>query len=210
MDTQSDFQYLHERVACRYNPYQEGEYLVIQSYPKSRRLIVEYRSFDYREVSSKCEMDNLGHDYTSFALRIFHQGKLWVTQSGKPKTLSEQQDWKIASEYDIAHYDENSEGQLDLCACSYPYYSAYRSTGTWEYWQPITCLEEDNGREFSNCPNCDSEADLRYRKIYEEPEVEENTIPEICIGCVYYHGDNDINCALHPEGKIDNCDDWEG
>lgn len=220
MDTQQDFLFLNERIATKDNPFYENEYLIIQTYPPEKKLIVEHRSFDYQQVTSSCELENLAHDYTSFGLRIFHDGKLWnVDRQGLPQSISKQQDWKIAQEYQIASHDDNIDGEIIICDCSYPYFSslACRTNNSGEgieFWQPITCLVEDNGREVENCPNCN----ILLVHVDESEDEDFNfddqwTRPITCVGCNNYHGvkygSNVLVCAIHAHGwEDDNCPDF--
>ncbi|MEM7579102.1 MAG: hypothetical protein AAF316_04485 [Cyanobacteria bacterium P01_A01_bin.80] len=220
MDTPENFKFLIESVAEQHNPYQEGEYLVIKTYPREKRLMVEKRSFDYDEAKRYCELEDFSHDYTSFGLRIFHQGKLYkVIKNGKPGEISRQQDWKINSNYLEAHYDQNTDGEIVVCNCSYSYFSAlvlYLTIDNEpsEKWQPVTCLIDDEGREIDNCPNCGTQL-VKYDdddEDYDEDE-EDYVPPAACNGCSNYHGqvynNNLLVCAIHPHG-FDNvsCPDF--
>ncbi|MFN6567960.1 hypothetical protein [Dendronalium sp. ChiSLP03b] len=64
-DTEQNFLFLNERIATKYNPFYKGEYLVIQTYLREKKLIVEHSSFDYQQATSSCELKNLAHDYSS-------------------------------------------------------------------------------------------------------------------------------------------------
>ncbi|MCC5640277.1 hypothetical protein LC593_31480 [Nostoc sp. CHAB 5844] len=159
MDTDTDLLFLSEEIVANFNPYQEGEYLVIQSYPYRKSLRVNKRSFDYDEARKYCELENLAHDDTSFALRVVHEKKLHLVDfSGCLCSLSLQQDWKIAPEYLAAGCNENTDGEILICSCSYPYFWSLATCTNIgevvEYWQPITCLIDDHGREIDSCPNC--------------------------------------------------------
>ncbi len=126
MDTPSDFKFLLESVAQDYNPYYENEYLIIQTYPREISLRVVNRFFDYKQAKNWCDLENFAHDYTSFGLRVFHQGKLYLVRSdGTPGEISNQQDWKIDPRYLNAHYDQNYEGEIIVCNCSYPYFLCF-------------------------------------------------------------------------------------
>lgn len=215
MDTPTDFLFLREDIADTYNPFYEGEYLVIITLPREMKLRVEYRSHDYHKAKSRCDIENMSHDYTSFAERIFHQGKLWrVNCNGEPVELSKQQDWHIHPDYLAAHRDRDSDGEIIVHDCSYPYFYSLKSKinrhgEAAQYWQPLTCLQEDSGREINACPNCG------YQLIDVEDEDEDEDIPAACIGCSNYHGkfygDNDVQliCAIHPSGYTDKtCPDF--
>lgn len=71
MNTSKDFKLLNEVVDQQYNSYQEGEYLVIKTYPKEKHLCCVYRSFNYNQARDKKDLENLAHDYSSFGLRFF-------------------------------------------------------------------------------------------------------------------------------------------
>lgn len=108
MDTPNDFVFLNECVANRFNPFDEGEYLVIQTSPQQMKLNVEHRTNDYKKAISHCDLENMGHDYTSFAVRIFYQGKLWrVNDDGEPTKVSAQQNWSINENYLTLHYSNS-------------------------------------------------------------------------------------------------------
>jgi hypothetical protein len=224
MDTPQDFAFLNENVALSYNPYQEAEYLIIQTYPLSKELRVIKRTFDYAQAKSWCDLENLAHDYSSFGLRIYHSSKLWtITSVGRPGCISEEQDWKIQSSYLEARYNRDADGEvvayndgevicgeIVVCWCSYPYFSALvastnRNNEPDEYWQPITCLIEDNGRDIDACPNCGC-------SLIEEDD-DDLDIPLACQGCGNYHGEvygeNLLVCAMHPYGWEDGaCPDY--
>lgn len=204
MDTPTDFLFLREEIADRYNPFYEREYLIIQTLPRVIKLRVEYRTHDYHKAKSRCDIENFSHDYTSFAERIFHQGKLWrVNGNGEPVELSKQQDWQIHLDYLTAHRDRNSDGEIVVHECSYPYFAALvaRRNKYGEFvdaTQPLTCLQEDKGREINTCPNC------RYLLVDLEDEDEDSDVPVSCIGCGNYdgefYGDVRLICAIHPYG----------
>ncbi|WP_193199681.1 hypothetical protein [Nostoc sp. MG11] len=211
MDTLKDFLFLNANVATDFNPFCEGEYLVIQTYPHDKKLVVKHRSFDYQEANSSCQFENLAHDYTSFSLRIFHDSRLWTVDSeGNPGSRSLQQDWKIAQEYKDADSDGNFESEIDICNCGYPYFSVLIDIDIY-YWKSITCLVEDRGREIINCPNCN--ALIEDQGEDEDDFDEEESRPAACIGCENYHGQyyggNMLVCAIHPHGvEGENCPDY--
>lgn len=124
---------------------------MIQTYPRQLRLIVRARFSDFDSARSACELENLAHDYTSFALRVQKDGKLYhIDSSGLPSTLSLQQDWLVLPEYKNRHDDDSVEGEIIVCRCTYPYFV---SDGF------LTCLVDDSGREIDCCPNCDRTLD---------------------------------------------------
>ncbi|MBN3958667.1 hypothetical protein [Nostoc sp. NMS8] len=119
MDTEQDFLFFNPRIATKYNPFYEGEYLVIQTYPREHKLIVEHRNFDYKNAKNHCELENLAHDYTSFSLRIFHDDHLWeVNYEGEPQSISKEQNWRVAQEYLEAHYAMHTDAKVVVCQCS--------------------------------------------------------------------------------------------
>lgn len=212
MDTLTDFRFLREDIADRHNPFYQGEYLVIQTSPRRMKLHVEYRTYDYSKAVSRCELENLANDYSSFAVRVFDEGKLWrLNINGHPTKPSEQQNWDIHPDYLAVHYDQNSDGEIVVHNCSYPYFSALvaRRNKYGEFvdrTQPLTCLQKDEGREINTCPNCG------YLLVEEEEEDED--IPLACIGCSNYHGefykDVQLICAIHPYGySSSTCPDFE-
>jgi hypothetical protein len=215
MDTSTDFIFLREDVADRYNPYYQGEYLVIQTLPREMKLRVEYRTYDYSKAVSKCELENLANDYSSFAVRVFHEGKLWrLNVNGHPTKPSEQQSWHIHPDYLAVHRDRNSDGEIVVHECSYPYFSALvaRRNKYGEFvdaTQPLTCLQDDAGREINACPNCG------YLLVEEDEDDDDEgcDTPIACIGCSNYdgefYGDNQLICAIHPYGYSDKtCPDF--
>ncbi|BAZ18964.1 hypothetical protein NIES4071_108490 (plasmid) [Calothrix sp. NIES-4071] len=218
MDTSYDFAFLVRRVADKFNPYQEGEYIVIQTRSKSIRRIALHRGFDYRAAKQFCELENLGSDYNHYSVRIINQGKLHhVNYDGAVGKLSKEQDWKIAEEYYNARYVEDLDCEIEICDCSYPIFWNHKSitTLTGESvtdWLPVTCLIDDNGRDISCCPNCGAEFFEDDDYVEEEFDEEENMYidtPEYCLGCSYFHGKRFV-CAVHPEGIEESiCKDWE-
>lgn len=211
MDTKEDFVFLLEHVAERFNPYQEGEYLVIQT-RSGWRLYPLHRGFDYARAKSKCDMENMGSDYNHYSVRIIHQGKLHhVDWDGVATEPSKEQDWKIHEEYYNARYVEDLDCEIEVCKCSYPVFWNWKSCVNSDGeattdWHPITCLVNDHGREIENCPNC------RTRLIEEEEDYEEeeySSLPDTCIGCKYYSDNYIMACAVHPYGPDkDICPDW--
>lgn len=220
MDTERDFLFFNPRIATKYNPFYEGEYLVIQTYPREHKLIVEHRNFDYKNAKSHCELENLAHDYTSFSLRVFHDDKLWeVNYEGQPQSISKQQNWKVAQEYLEAHYATHTDAEVVVCQCSYPYFSSLtshisNSGQPITSWQSLTCLVEGKGQDIQTCPNCN--ASLIRVDESEDDDCDfddEVSRPIACIGCTNYHGveygDNVLVCGIHPNGwDSDNCPDY--
>ncbi|AFY45738.1 hypothetical protein [Nostoc sp. PCC 7107] len=203
MDTAADLLFLNEEVALRINSFSEGEYLVIQTYPQEKSLKVSKRSFDYNDAKQYCELEGLSHDYATFELRIIRDNKLWtVNNLGYPRTISQQQDWKVSPEYFEAIKDNDNYGEIIVCFCSYPYFHGEAV----ECWHSVTCLVDDHGREIHSCPNCHislvDELDDNSDDFYEQI-----TQPAVCIGCANYHGqeyaEELLICAVHPYG-------WDG
>lgn len=209
MDTKQDFEFLNEYVAERYNLYSEGEYIVIQTWYKSIRLRPLHRGFDFACANSFCEFENLGSDYNHYSLRINHQGKLHhVSGNGAPTIKSREQDWKVAANYLQAHYDRNSDGEIKVCGCSYPFFWQFKTyinkhgEGAVIAY-PVTCLMDDHSREIDNCPNCNA-------RLIEEEEDSWDEAPETCKGCKYYSDNYFMPCAVHPYGlDEDICSDWQ-
>jgi hypothetical protein len=213
MDTKEDFSFLLEHVAEKFNPYQEGEYLIIQT-RSGWRLHPLHRGFDYRAAKSFCDMENMGSDYSHYSVRIIHQGKLHrVDWDGAPTEPSKEQDWKIAEDYYNARYIERLDCEIEVCKCSYPVFWNYKSyTNSYgegaTKWRPITCLVEDHGREIDSCPNCGA-------RLIEEDEDESweeefwEEAPSPCKGCSYYSGESSLLCTVHPYGLVDDiCPDY--
>ncbi|BAZ18792.1 hypothetical protein NIES4071_106770 (plasmid) [Calothrix sp. NIES-4071] len=214
MDTKEDFVFLLEHAVERFNPYQEGEYLVVQT-RSGWRLHPLHRGFDYRTAKSFCELENMGSDYNHYSVRIIQQGKLhYVDCDGAATKLSKEQDWKIHEDYYNARYVENSECDIEVCSCSYPVFWSYKTCfnsdkEAVEVWHPVTCLVNDNDREIENCPNCGA-------RLIEEDEEDESweeeyweEAPEPCKGCKYYGSDSPLLCAVHPYGPVnDICPDY--
>ncbi|MCC5609729.1 hypothetical protein LC612_23870 [Nostoc sp. CHAB 5834] len=199
MDTLTDFSFLEESVAKKHNPkFGDREYLVIQTYPLGKTTRVVYRSYDYQEAERLCNLENLSHDYSSYTTRIYHDGKFWIPGniSGIPYKVSEQQFWEIHSDYKSTDID----GEIEICDCSYLYFVGRASI--------LTCLENDNGRSITVCPNC--------RATLQEDEEEDDCddfTTSACQGCSNYdgefYGDNRLICAIHPYGcGSDFCPDF--
>ncbi|MBD2682876.1 MULTISPECIES: hypothetical protein [Nostoc] len=197
MDTPTDFIFLEESIAKKCNPkFGDREYLVIQTYPLGKTIRVVYRSYDYCDADQKCQLESLSHDYSCFATRIYHDGKLWIpgNMSGIPYKISEEQFWEIHPDYKSS----DADGEIEICDCSYLYFVGRTSI--------LTCLKNDNGRSINICPNCAA-------TLQEEEEDDDDFVPSACRGCTNYHGDfyGDIQliCAIHPSGwSDDNCPDF--
>lgn len=192
--------------------------MVIRTYPRDKGLRCVFKSFNYRKACDRMHLENLGSDFYAFALRMFFCGKLYkVEADGTRGAISRQQNWQIHSDYLEAHYDLNSEGELLICNCSYPYYSAlivYSSLAdNRAASQPLTCLVNDNGREIIVCPNCGSRLLVEEEEEDYYCEDEEYSVPATCDGCSNYHGnfygDNQLICAIHPSGfEGESCPDY--
>ncbi|NDJ26290.1 hypothetical protein GS682_32995 [Nostoc sp. B(2019)] len=219
MDTERDFLFCNERIATDFNPFCEGEYLVIQTYPYEKNLRVSKRSFNYQTANSSCEIENLAHDCSSFGLRIFHDSKLWTVDfEGNPQSLSKQQNWKIAEKYFQSCCTNNVECEVNVCQCSYPYFSTLRVdiSNTGEYGSHLrleTCLVDDNSREIDHCPNCNCALIVEFDEDEDDVDEEEST-PVACIGCQNYHGQyyggNMLVCGIHALGwDGENCPDFQ-
>ncbi|MBD6621151.1 hypothetical protein FNW02_37005 [Komarekiella sp. 'clone 1'] len=209
MDTLKDFNHFDER-----------EYLVIQTYPRDLRLRITKRSFDYKSAKICESIENLAHDYTFFALRISHDSKLWTVDfEGNPESLSLEQDWKIAEKY-FQPCCANVECGLNVCQCSYPYFSTIRTdiSSDGEYNSHLrleTCLVDDNSRQIDHCPNCNCALIVEFDEDEDEDELnDEESTPIACIGCQNYHGQyyggNMLVCGIHARGwDGENCPDYQ-
>ncbi|MBW4595495.1 MAG: hypothetical protein KME46_21970 [Brasilonema angustatum HA4187-MV1] len=197
--------------------FQEGEYLVIQTYPTSRKLKVIKRTFNYQEARSDCELENLAHDYSHYSLRMYHEGKLWdLNSDGTPDELSEEQFWEIHPDYEQAAQDDHAVGDIEVHHCSYPYYTVpmirtNRCGEAVEYTGAITCLKDDYGRIVRECPNCAGMLVSWDEECEEEEET--SSVPTACQGCKNYHGryygGTVLICGIHPYGwNGDNCPDY--
>lgn len=197
MDTPTDFLFLEESVAKKHNPkFGDREYLVIRAHPLSKTIRVVYRTYDYWDAEQKCELENLSDDYSVFTTRIYHNGKLWISDKTEPPySISEQQFWEIHPDYKASDID----GEVEIHHCSYPYFKFYDELYAGGI---ITCLnnDNDNGRDITVCPNCGE-------SLTDDNEDDDNDygfIPAICKGCSNYHGefyqDVQLICAIHPYG----------
>ncbi|BBD70758.1 hypothetical protein NIES4072_71240 [Nostoc commune NIES-4072] len=211
MDTSTDFLFLNERISTNFNPFYEGEYLVIQTYPREIGLRVSKRDFDYQSAKNYCEVENLAHDYTSFGVRVFHEQKLWdIDFCGHPSNISKQQDWKISPEYLSAHSDSETNEEIIVCSCSYPRFEEFAN----DFWKLTTCLVDDKGRDVEYCPNCN--AKLMPEEDWGEDFdfYDEEPRPAACIGCDNYHGqkygENLLVCGIYPHGyQGEICPDFQ-
>lgn len=200
--------------------FQEGEYLVIQTYPTSRKLKVTKRTFNYQEARSDCELENLAHDYSHYSLRMYREGKLWdLNSDGTPDELSEEQFWEVHPDYEQAAQDAHAAGDIEVHHCSYPYYAVpmiriSTCESAVEYTGAITCLKNDYGREVIECPNCAGMLVDWYEEEEDEDEEETSSVPTACQGCKNYHGryygGTVLICGIHPYGwNGDNCPDYQ-
>lgn len=218
MDTEADFIFLNERVAEKFNPFQEGEYLVIQVSSGNLRLYALHRGFDYRVARSFCEFENLSSDYSTYSIRVVQQGKLhYVNGNGLPTQQSKEQDWKILEHYYNARSASDADCEIKVCNCSYPVFWSDRTIiardgETRQVWLPTTCLIEDFGREINYCPNCNMTLVEEIEEVETEPEEGDcQEVPDTCVGCSYYNSDSLITCAIHPSGideGVEVCPDY--
>lgn len=200
MDTPTDFSFLEESIAKKYNPkFGDREYLVIQTYPLGKITRVVYRTYDYQEAERSCNLENLSHDYSSYTTRIYYDGKLWIPGniSGIPYKISEQQLWEIHLDYKASDLD----GEIEIHHCSYPYFRFDNDNG-----ELTTCLKDDNGRDISVCPNCGE-------ILIDDEDEDDDFVPLACQGCSNYHGefyqDIQLICAIHPSGwSNEKCPDF--
>jgi hypothetical protein len=215
MDSPDDFLFLLEQVADRHNPFYEGEYVVIQTSPRTRRLRHIFRSDDGVTAKNYGDLENLAHDYSSFALRRCQNGKLWhVDGAGEVTGLSTQQRWEWHSDFNTVpwHDEEDSTpGDITIHGCSYPFLVTIgvdTDPDPTERWQALSCVQGDAYRPLDYCPNCG------YPLLPDIDEEEERDadadrmdVPSMCAGCRYYHGDSygdhALVCGIHPYG-------WEG
>ncbi|WP_193199766.1 hypothetical protein [Nostoc sp. MG11] len=221
MDTLKDFLFLKANVAAEFNPFDEREYLVIQTYPRDQSLRVSKRSFDYESAKSYEIIVNMAHDCSSFGLRIFHNSKLWTVDfEGNPESISLEQDWKIAEKYFQPCCTNDVECEVNICQCSYPYFSTLRVdiSDTGEYSSHLrleTCLVDDNSREIDHCPNCNCALIVEEDEDEDEDDLDETeSTPLACIGCDNYHGQyyggNMLVCGIHARGwDGENCPDYQ-
>lgn len=212
MDTKADFLFLLEHVADKFNPFQDGEYLVIQVRSKNLRLRPLHRGFDYQEARSFCDFENLANDYSTYGLRIMHNGKLHhVDGDGLATTQSKEQQWLIHEDYYNARFVDNLDCEIEVCDCSYPVFWSFSSGNpifeSNQVWQPITCLIDDSGREIDSCPNCGT---ALIEEMEEETEEEDGEqVPSACVGCQYYNSGGLLTCTIHPLGaEGEDCPDY--
>lgn len=139
---------------------QNIEYLVIRTYPYGIETEVLCRTEDYFEAKDKCTLENLVHDYSSFAVRCLQDDTLYeIDLGGIPGEKSLQQLWQIDPYYLAASLDWNIDSVIRIHSCSYPYFvspeTKLNDFGQFvEYWQPVICLVDDSGSEIRECPNC--------------------------------------------------------
>lgn len=187
-----DFNFLNPEVAVKFNPLSEGQYIVLQTYPMSKHLSYWYSTFNFFEAEEKCSSYNAANEYSSCAVRLYHNEKLWVPSyaDGSPFKISEQQFWKLHPSYN--NQSSDLHGRIEICTCSYLYFVGETDIKT--------CLEDDFGRIITACPNC-------------EVSFDEDDMPEACRGCLNYdgefYGENQLIYAMHPYG-VDNdiCPDF--
>jgi hypothetical protein len=211
MDSKEDFTFLLEHKAEKFNPFQEGEYLVIQTRSKNLRLHALHRGFDYRKARSFCEMENMASDYNHYTERVVYQGKLHhVDDDGQATKLSSEQNWLIHEQFYNARFVENLDCQIEVCACSYPVFWSWEgvdSNAEPRVWSATTCLVDDFGRKVTHCPNC--HISLEPEEVEEEDDCEE--VPAPCVSCGFYNSDSLVACAIHPLGldeQVEVCADY--
>lgn len=217
MDNQEDFLLLEEHIAERFNPLQEGEYIVLQTRTGSWRLHPLLRTFSYWQAENRCSMENMGADYSHYSVRIVQDGKLHrVDMNGYANQLSKEQDWQIQQEYWNARYVEKADCEIETCRCSYPVFWSWRQVlGAGSQmvrdWRALTCLVQDHGRMVSKCPNC--EAPLLVDED-NDPQNEEDCwfgwdhAAEMCGDCKYFNF-SFAGCAVHPFGvEGETCPDY--
>lgn len=172
---------------------------MIQTYPVTFPLRVLLRSMDARKAKSSCEMENMGSDRSSYALRVnFAQTLYRVTMDGHRGGVSQEQFWKV-DDQSLTTWDADA---VVIHKCGYPYLDVIGNY--------FTCLVDDS-REIDNCPNCGE-------RLREDVEREEEkaflTTPPACVGCSNYHGEIykgiQFICAMHPNGveNDSNCNDY--
>lgn len=223
MDTPENCLFINTRIAEGFNPYKEGEYLVVQIFPIDWPLRVIHRSFDYNAatlVRKACLEDYFSHrdEHKYCELNVIHLRKLYyVDFDGVPVELSRQQDWKIHEDYFNARCTKSLDFKLSSCSCSYPLYWSWRDytfpNGDFdELWHPKTCLIDDHGREVDNCPNCDSELMKVFsRQLTYTHMARKNRRKTLsgCASCKYYSDNHLLPCAVHPCRPVDDiCPDY--
>lgn len=221
MDTPEDFLFLDARVALEFNPYQEGEYLVLKYVVGEMHLRVVYRDFCYCTAQISYYKENLATPFKKDRfelniLRINLGGKLYcVNLEGAPSELSEQQDWKIHHDYRGAGYVENFRSGIKACVCTYPLFRSWKNyihpnEDPDLLWDAATCLVDDHGREVDNCPNCHKKLTKVFGRQL-NPIAYKNRqkiLPE-CFNCQYYSSNHLLLCAVYPSGPVDDiCPDY--
>lgn len=220
MDSEADFVFLNERVAEKFNPLQEWEYIVIQTRSSNLRLTPLHRGFDYQKAKSFCEMENMGSDYHHYTVRVVHQGILYhVGDNGLATRVSKEQNWEIKQSYYDARFTEDQDCEIEVCSCTYPVFWSWRQVPgaggqMVRDWRPVTCLAEDYEREVNHCPNCNQPLLSLLEEDIDPPGEDEDDwwdweeVPETCKGCKYYNLNSEISCAIHPSGVEENCKDY--
>lgn len=222
MDNQEDFLFLQEHITERFNPLAEGEYIVIQTRTGSWRLHPLLRTFSYWQAENRCNMENMGADYSHYSVRIVQDGKLHrVDMNGYASQLSKEQDWQIQQEYWNARYIDKDDCEIETCPCSYPVFWSWRQvSGAGNQmvrdWRPVTCLVQDHEREVRHCPNCNAPLLSLLDEDIDPPDTEDEAdwwdweeVPEMCKGCQYYNDNHYISCTIHPNGAEEEvCPDY--
>ena len=102
--------------------YKEGEYLVLQTYPLERNLIIKYQTAHHLDARHHCELQNMRHDYSCYALRLCYQGWLWtVNHDGSPFHRAQEQFWPVHPPLEAAIHEGTEDGELEVHYCTYPY-----------------------------------------------------------------------------------------
>lgn len=149
-----------------------GECVIFRTLPRTHEPYIEARTFNVQKALDKCSRLNLGADYEHFEVRVFFYNKFYkVNQNGSRGEVSLVQMWKVEQTYLNRHRDSNNWGGILVCKCSYPYFAsevanpddglseerkALNNSDDYAVTQPVTCLEDDFGREIDYCPNCNS------------------------------------------------------
>ncbi len=99
MDNPNEHCFLIPEVANRYNPLQEGEFIVCQTYPPPKKAWSEnylsvaslvYRGFDYIEARVAANREDLGRDCSSAGVCKVVNGQIMkVALDGNPYELLE-------------------------------------------------------------------------------------------------------------------------
>lgn len=191
-----------------------GQYVVIQTYPLGRRIYYIYNTFSLTKARQRMNLENQGHDYTCFGIRMYFCGKLYqVKPDGTRGIRSLEQDWRIEPSYWDAHCIRGNNAAVLVCECSYTYFADVvmeSNSGFEPLSQPVTCLVEDHGREINQCPNCGRDL---FGEDDEDEEDNSFPTPKTCVGCKNYHGGfygkHQLICAIHPSGYDgEGCPDY--